>query len=363
MLAQHFATTVPRDARGRQPDRASDRDGPVRDPPIASTACAVRSLWTKCNSACGTLVEAADLSGLDAALQRAGLAVHPAGGDRRPVDAEPDVVASAAMRDCVVLRRPRTRGSNTSSSSGPPPAEALCRRSTIRSTPSWQEQPHDHHDPHRPDPVDTAGVQARPALRRLVAVELRKMVNTRAGWWLQAAIVALTVAVIVVIVRSVVGDADDHTFASSSTPASGRDVDRPVGHLPDRRDGHRRRVRRDRPRLGTRRRRPPRSADRVDGGGLAVLLRRRPPRLDTRLALDPMPQAVMCTTDWAQAGAALAPLDAASAADRHLADHPPRDRRPRRCTMNPIVREPLAQPRREGRPAPRTRTGRPSRRR
>jgi ABC-2 type transport system permease protein len=59
---------------------------------------------------------------------------------------------------------------------------------------------------------NTAGVHARPGLGRLVAVELRKMVDTRAGFWLQVATVALTV--VVVIARSVVGDAADHTFAS-----------------------------------------------------------------------------------------------------------------------------------------------------
>ncbi|MEA2154560.1 MAG: type transport system permease protein [Solirubrobacteraceae bacterium] len=60
--------------------------------------------------------------------------------------------------------------------------------------------------------VNTAGVHARPGLGRLVAVELRKMVDTRAGLWLQIATVALTV--VVVIVRCFVGDAADHTFAS-----------------------------------------------------------------------------------------------------------------------------------------------------
>ena len=60
--------------------------------------------------------------------------------------------------------------------------------------------------------VDTSGVHARPRLGRLVAVELRKMVNTRGGFWLQIAMVAMTV--VVVAVRSVVGDAADHTFAS-----------------------------------------------------------------------------------------------------------------------------------------------------
>ena len=60
--------------------------------------------------------------------------------------------------------------------------------------------------------VNTAGVHARPSVGRLVAVELRKMVDTRAGFWVQVATVAITV--VAVIVRCVVGDAADHTFAS-----------------------------------------------------------------------------------------------------------------------------------------------------
>ena len=63
-----------------------------------------------------------------------------------------------------------------------------------------------------PIPVNTAGVHTRPGIGRLVAVELRKMVNTRAGFWLQVAMVALTV--VVVVVRLLVGDAADHTFQS-----------------------------------------------------------------------------------------------------------------------------------------------------
>jgi hypothetical protein len=59
--------------------------------------------------------------------------------------------------------------------------------------------------------VDTPGVHARPRLGRLVAVELRKMVNTRAGFWLLIAMVALTA--VVVIARRVFGDGGDHTFA------------------------------------------------------------------------------------------------------------------------------------------------------
>jgi ABC-2 type transport system ATP-binding protein len=53
----------------------------------------------------GTIVEAADLAGLDAALQRAGLATHVTDGDRRLVEAEPEVVARAALDGGVVLHR------------------------------------------------------------------------------------------------------------------------------------------------------------------------------------------------------------------------------------------------------------------
>ncbi|MEA2252952.1 MAG: type transport system permease protein, partial [Solirubrobacteraceae bacterium] len=55
-------------------------------------------------------------------------------------------------------------------------------------------------------------VHTRPGLGRLVAVELRKILDTRAGFWLQVATVAITA--LVVIVRLAVGDATDHTFAS-----------------------------------------------------------------------------------------------------------------------------------------------------
>ena len=64
----------------------------------------------------------------------------------------------------------------------------------------------------QPIRVNAVGVNSRPGPGRLVAVELRKMVNTRAGFWLQFATVAITV--LVVIVRTAMGDAADHTFAS-----------------------------------------------------------------------------------------------------------------------------------------------------
>jgi ABC-2 type transport system permease protein len=63
-----------------------------------------------------------------------------------------------------------------------------------------------------PIAAHTAGVHTRPGLGRLTGVELRKMVNTRAGFWLQVATVAITA--LVVIVRLVGGDAADHTFAA-----------------------------------------------------------------------------------------------------------------------------------------------------
>jgi ABC-2 type transport system ATP-binding protein len=53
----------------------------------------------------GTIVEAADLAALDAALRRAGLVAHPDDGDRRLVEAEPEVVARAALAGGVLLHR------------------------------------------------------------------------------------------------------------------------------------------------------------------------------------------------------------------------------------------------------------------
>ena len=58
--------------------------------------------------------------------------------------------------------------------------------------------------------VAVAGADARPGLGRLTGVELRKMVDTRAGLWLQVAVVALTVAAVVVLCLA--GDAQDRTL-------------------------------------------------------------------------------------------------------------------------------------------------------
>jgi len=53
----------------------------------------------------GTLVEAADVAGLDAALHNAGLTAQATDGERRLVYADPEAVARAAMVGGVVLRR------------------------------------------------------------------------------------------------------------------------------------------------------------------------------------------------------------------------------------------------------------------
>jgi hypothetical protein len=60
-----------------------------------------------------------------------------------------------------------------------------------------------------PTRLDT-GAHARPGLGRLTAVELRKMVDTRAGFWLLAVVVLGTV--VAVAIRALVGEAADHDF-------------------------------------------------------------------------------------------------------------------------------------------------------
>jgi ABC-2 type transport system permease protein len=65
------------------------------------------------------------------------------------------------------------------------------------------------------------GTGARPSLARLTRVELRKMVDTRAGFWLQFAILGLMIAF--AIVQAVTGHTADHTLrdvvASAVLPA------------------------------------------------------------------------------------------------------------------------------------------------
>jgi ABC-2 type transport system permease protein len=71
-------------------------------------------------------------------------------------------------------------------------------------------------------PITGRDAGARPSMGRLTGVELRKMVDTRAGFWLQLAVVALTVVVVVVV--CIVGKAQDQTLRellpAALTPAS-----------------------------------------------------------------------------------------------------------------------------------------------
>lgn len=60
--------------------------------------------------------------------------------------------------------------------------------------------------------IDTvpAGHDTRPSLSRLTKVELRKMVDTRSGFWLQLAVLGLIVLTVVITV--IAGHEDDMTF-------------------------------------------------------------------------------------------------------------------------------------------------------
>jgi ABC-type transport system involved in multi-copper enzyme maturation permease subunit len=53
-------------------------------------------------------------------------------------------------------------------------------------------------------------IDVRPPLSRLTRVELRKMVDTRSGFWLQLSVLALTV--LVVVITLIAGHEDDWTF-------------------------------------------------------------------------------------------------------------------------------------------------------
>jgi ABC-2 type transport system permease protein len=71
-------------------------------------------------------------------------------------------------------------------------------------------------------PIAGRDADRRPGMSRLTAVELRKMVDTRAGFWLQLAVVALTVIVVGAI--DIWGRAEDQTLAqmlsAALTPAA-----------------------------------------------------------------------------------------------------------------------------------------------
>lgn len=59
-------------------------------------------------------------------------------------------------------------------------------------------------------PISRHDVETRPSLGRLISVELRKMVDTRAGFWLLLGILGLTMAALIAVFFA--GKADDHTL-------------------------------------------------------------------------------------------------------------------------------------------------------
>jgi ABC-2 type transport system permease protein len=71
-------------------------------------------------------------------------------------------------------------------------------------------------------PLSARSADRRPSISRLVGVELRKMVDTRAGLWLQAATVVLTV--VIVVLFGFLGKDDEHTIRQmlevATAPAS-----------------------------------------------------------------------------------------------------------------------------------------------
>jgi ABC-2 type transport system permease protein len=71
-------------------------------------------------------------------------------------------------------------------------------------------------------PLPHIGEARRPSLARLAAVELRKMTDTRAGFWLLLSVAALMVTVVIITV--VFGDAEERTLrnliASAGFPPS-----------------------------------------------------------------------------------------------------------------------------------------------
>ena len=61
-------------------------------------------------------------------------------------------------------------------------------------------------------PLPRARAVTAPSLGRLTMVELRKMTDTRAGFWLQLTVAGLTIALVALV--CIFGDAPDRTFAS-----------------------------------------------------------------------------------------------------------------------------------------------------
>ena len=166
-------------------------------------------------TASGTIVEAADLAraGRGAAERRAGRARRrrrPAAGRRRARRRR--ARGAGRRRRAAPARARRGRGPGA-------PLPRAHRDQRQRAVAHHRSDPRPAGRSHRmstialtaPVPVDTTAVHTRPGLGRLVAVELRKILDTRAGFWMQVATIALTA--LVVVLRLALGDAADRTFA------------------------------------------------------------------------------------------------------------------------------------------------------
>ena len=137
----------------------------------------------------GTLVRAADADRLLAALDAARLSRARMDDGGFVVDAEPEAVGRAALAAGVALQPPepvRERG-----------ARAAVLRPDQRRRERRPRGGHPMSTAVLPAPVVRARRRARPGLGRLTLVELRKMTDTRSGFWLLLVTALLTVAVAV----------------------------------------------------------------------------------------------------------------------------------------------------------------------
>ena len=137
------------------------------------------------------------------ALAAAGLAARRAGDGGFVVDAEPEAVGRAALAGGVALTH-----------LGPSEGAGLeqlffdLTGAPTRARRSWRPSD-EHRRPHRA----ARARDARPGLVRLTLVELRKMTDTRAGFWLLARDRRCSRVAVVVLV-CIFGEADDHTLES-----------------------------------------------------------------------------------------------------------------------------------------------------
>ena len=161
----------------------------------------------------GTLVRAAEPASLLAALDAAQLRSAPSGDDGYIVDAEPDAVGRVAAEAGVALSHLE------------PVRERRARAALLRT----DRRRRSRLAAHGGRPMSTVALPApvarpitRPGLWRLTVVELRKMTDTRAGFWLLVSTALITIAVAVIAALAFESqDANLLNFLAISTvPAS-----------------------------------------------------------------------------------------------------------------------------------------------